>query len=235
MVTLNQLVYDLINLLRGGGTTDDDMLGRRQVAFWIINTRALLIRQDYDKGRTISDNIIQTISCLPVEQIDASMCPCIITAGCNIMRSVSQIPKPIETAQKDLIIRISPPVINQRPYSLINFHRSLWIGMNKYTRHGGKAFYKDRYIYLMNVDPSVSFVSVDAVFEDPRELANYNACNNAPCYDDNSNFPISRWMVELMKKMIVDTDIKVLLNTPSDMKNDAAPPVQPVIVPQNQQ
>jgi hypothetical protein len=218
--TLNQLTYDLLNKARGGITSDDDILGYRQVQFWIKNTRALLIRQDIEKGRTISGNILQHIPCLDVIIADTSTCPCQIPTGCSILRTERRIPKPLEINNRDLITRVSSIEIDARPFSFMSLARIPWTGNNKYAKKNPKAFYFDGYIWIINSSP-IEKITVYGVFEDPTELGNYVACDGNPCYSDDDEYPISGWMIPMMQNLIVEKDLKVLLSTMPDMAGDA--------------
>jgi hypothetical protein len=52
MVTLNQLIYDLLEIVRPN-LSDDDNFDKRQIAFWIKNQRALWLRNELNKNRTV--------------------------------------------------------------------------------------------------------------------------------------------------------------------------------------
>lgn len=226
MITLNQLAYNLLNKARGGVISDDDAINIRQVKFWIHNTRALLIRQDIQKGRSISSNILQPLACLDVEIVDASTCPCQVDVGCSILKTVRRIPKPIEVDQMDMITSVIPVKINAQPFTMINIYRSRWIGHNKYTKKNPKAFYFDGYIWILNSNP-IEKVTIFGVFEDPTELASFSNCNGDVCYSDDDNYPISNWMIEMLDKIIVESDFKLILNMPTDKTNDADNNPQP--------
>lgn len=218
--TLNQLTYDLLLKKCGGTISDDEPLSLRQVAYWVMNTRALLIRQDVGaKKRSISDNITQSLGCVPVEYVDAAQC-CGLNIGCKILRTVDKIPKPIELDYRDLITRVGPVDITKHPYGLITYNRAQFEGHNRYTKNKPYAFYQNGYVFVVNV-PYVKYINVQGVFEDPTEVARFTTCTGEQCYNDDMDFPISKWMVEVMGKMIVDTDIKVMLSVPVDYTNDA--------------
>ena len=61
-MTLNELAYDIMSNIEGTSRiSDDSELSIDQVYFKIHTTRAMLIRQDQAKGRSLSDNIVQTL------------------------------------------------------------------------------------------------------------------------------------------------------------------------------
>lgn len=229
--TLSQLTYDLLNMARGGTISDDDNIGYRQVQFWIKNTRAMLIRQDIQKGRAISGNIIQKLPCLEVILVDASSCPCTIPVGCHILRTKNRIPKPIEVDTKDMIIRVSSIEMNSKPYSFISLSRAPWTGNNKYAKRNPKAFYFDGYIWIINSSP-IERITVYGIFEDPTELKQYVDCSSTPCYSDDDPYPISAWMIPMMEKIIMETNFKIILGTTTDNTGNAKSETEPTATKQ---
>lgn len=220
MITKNKLVYDLLNILRGGIQSDDEIVSLRQVGFWVDNTRAELIRQDLEKKRSISDNITQSLGCVSVSLIDSSMCPCLITTGCTIMRTVDRLPLTIELYNRNLLTKVGPSIMGQRGYTIISYQRASTFGHGKYSKNEVGVFLHDGYLYLLNADPELSFIFVEGVFEDPSEASKFFSCDGEPCYTDDSRYPISATMVELLKQKIIATDIKFIAQGFTDSNGD---------------
>jgi hypothetical protein len=229
MITKNKLVYDLVNILRGGIQSDDEIVSLRQVGFWVDNTRAELIRQDLEKKRSISDNITQSLGCVSVSLVDSSVCPCRISSGCTIMRTVERIPTTIELYNRNLLTRVGPAIIAQRAYTIVSYQRASTFGNGKYNKNEVGVFLHDGYLYLINADPELSYISVEGVFEEPSEAAKYFTCEGEPCYTDDSRYPISATMVELMKQRILATNIKFITQGFPDSNGDGDSKVQPNI------
>lgn len=216
MTTFNELKYDILNIKSGGVSSDDDLLSLRQIGFWVINTRALLIRQDLEKKRSISENIVQSLGCVPVAWVDSSEC-CGLSTNCKILRTIDKIPQPVEIGMRDLITRVGPVDISKPGYSLIPYNRSPFVS----TRYNiPDAFYHDGYVYVLNA-PFVEYINIQGVFEDPTEVAAFKNCDGSPCYSDDDSFPISAHMIEAMKQMIIQVNIKTILTVPVDYSGDA--------------
>lgn len=228
MITLNQLVYDLLNTARGGLLSDDESISTKQVAFWIRNTRAKLIRQDINKGRSVNPDLVQTLGCVPVEFVDASECGCTLI-GCNVLRTVNPIPKTIELYSKNLITRVGSIDTIQKPYSIISYFRVPFLGSDKFTKKLIRSVLHNGYIYLIQNDklPKLKFINIQGVFEDPTEAAVFTHCSGDACYTDDSNYPIASWMIEDLKSMIVNADFKLILNSLTDNKGDGKSDLQP--------
>src|SRR5690606_933743 len=100
-VTLNKLIYNIRGLIRDN-RADDLKFSDRQIEFWIKYLRTKLIRQDLNKGRSVSDNITEYLPKVDIISVDKAE-DTGINIGSNIFRSSNPLPKPISTADKDMI------------------------------------------------------------------------------------------------------------------------------------
>ncbi len=219
MLTKKHLVYDLLGILNHGRPNDDLSLSNSQVSFWIDNTRAELIRNSLNKGQSLNPDIVQIIPCLEVQIVDASECPC-EAQGCTILRTKLQLPSTIETNQQNMITQIGSSLIPGKPFSIIPFSRAGYANYSRFSKTGTKVFVHNRYVYLIT-DTMYDKITVSGVFQFPEDLNGYSDCSGASCYTDDSPYPMSNHMIETMKKMILDTNIKVFMTTQEDKVNDA--------------
>lgn len=229
MVTKRKLTYDILNTIRGGKQSDDENISHRQVGFWIDNTRALLIRRDLEKGRSVNPELVQTI-CSEVIQVDAAECGC-LTAGCIVYRTATKIPNAIEIYHKNLILRVGPAVVGSTPFSFISYERAQFANNNRYTKHIIKAFFHNGYIYLIGESSKLKFlkhISIDLVMEYPEEASDFISCSSGgPCYTDDSEYPIAAWMIEPLKEMVFNLNVKLAASAPSDNNGNAEHDVEP--------
>ena len=226
MISLNHIIYDILNTVRAGkgGTSDDEPISQRWLAYQINTTRAVLIRQDLEKNRSISANIRQSLGCVDVEAVDASIC-CDLDTDCTVFRTTVKIPKTIELYQRDLITRVGPSGVYEKPFQLIPYERAAWSGNTPFDAINNvpKAFLFDGYIYIMVKDNSkvISTVNIQGVFEDPTEVKSFNTCAGETCFTYDSPYPISEHMLPILKKMVIDNAVKLAASTPSDNVGDS--------------
>jgi hypothetical protein len=217
MATLKELVYDELSTIKGSSRySDDSTITIEHLEFVNINIRAFLIRQDLNKGRSLSDNIVQVLPCVPVISIDVSECPCTVPTDCTIMRTKDKIPKPIELHQRDLITRVSGVDLRGKGFSIISYARAASAGLNRSTSTSTKAFLHNQYIYLINPPAGLSIISISLVAEDPREAGTFANCAGELCYTDDSTFPISVHMIPTLKELVFK-DLKVEISVPQDV------------------
>jgi hypothetical protein len=62
MITEKEIVYSILNSLRGGHSNNNDLLSVRLIRSWIANERANLLLQFTDSGRSISEENYQSLN-----------------------------------------------------------------------------------------------------------------------------------------------------------------------------
>ncbi len=219
-MTFAEIVFDIYSTVSGTPLiSDDNQISLDLIRFKVINVRAQLIRQEVDKNYSISQSIVQTLPCVPFIQVDESMCPCDVPSDCVILRSENRLPRFIEARQRDLVTKVSGPGLKSSGYPVISYQRVPYTGLNKETKDTPKSFFHDLYLYLINPPVLIQKGTVQGVAEDPRDFANYANCQGTPCWNDNSEFPISAHMVPVLKELVLK-DLGMLMNTPQDTKAD---------------
>ena len=222
MSTLRELSFDLLNILRAGRAGDVEAISLQQIQFWIKTTRATLIRQELNKGKTISENIISHIYNQKVSPVDISDCPVNLPIGCYIVRTDNRMPRFLEVNDMDLILSVQPNNIQSQNYTPIPRARLSYLGFNKWNKNMPFTFLRDGYVFLIN-DPNTEYITIEGVLENVEDLAGYNNCiTGESCYDDESRYPISEYMWDIMKQMIMKTNFSIL-NNPTDISENGNP------------
>jgi hypothetical protein len=206
-------------MARAGGITDDERLSSRAVKDWVNSYRAILVKRDLDKGKSISGNIVQDLGCVEMVAVDEAEC-CQVKSGCYIFKSVLPIPKPLELNSKDALTFVGD-VNKRRGWETTSQVGSYWDQYNKYTSDIEKYYYFNEHIYVTNMD-FLKFINIQGVFEDPTQAATFSKCSGEPCYTDNSEYPISRWMAPVIMDMVMKSELNLYLSTSSDQDNDAS-------------
>ncbi len=223
MVTLNQLVYDLLEIIRPN-LSDDDSFDKRQIAFWIKNQRALWLRNELNKNRTVDPNIVQDLGCIELELADKADC-CELSDGCKILRTNVEIPNTIELHNKTGITRVAPIDKLSVPFSFVSYERAIWSGNGKYNKNHVFAFILNNRIYVISKDQQIAkymtHINVRGIFEDPEQAARFKHCSGEPCYSTNSNYPVNSWMIDYMKDAIIKLNFATALKVPTDNSNNA--------------
>lgn len=224
-MTLNELAYDLLERVRAE-LSDDEYIDKRQLKFWIHNQRALWLRNELNRNRTIDSNIIQDLGCVELEVVDASACSD-IPVGCSVLRTIKDIPNAIELHNKTLITRIGPLDQSIPDFTFTSHERAIFSGNGKYNVKHIYAYLLNNKMYLKfdekcNLEAKMlTHVNIRGVFEDPTEVATFTDPTGASCYSDDGEYPLNRWMYNYIKDAIVKADLSNMIMLPTDSTNNA--------------
>lgn len=220
MATKNEIMYSIMDKL-SPHLTDDNEISMREISYEIDNVRALFLRNELNKNRTIDPNIIQDLGCVEMEISDRAEC-CEVSSGCKIVRTKLEIPTAIELHNSTALTRVGPVDKMEQDYSFISSVRAKFAGSGKYNQNNIYAFLHNKRIYLVSKNNKLKFIkyiNVQGVFENPEEVGLFSTCAGDTCYTFNSKYPVNAWMIN----HIIDTVYNKFINTlniPLDKVND---------------
>lgn len=203
-MTLNQLVDNILLIARNNNIAESEYLSRIQIEKWIIGYRAMLIKQDIDKGRDINELYLTTIEPIHLDREET-------VPGYFTYVGDKELPKLID-------FNYRPGVINVRDMfgNIIQIGSRTKAKLQKYRKATCKdyiAWVKNNRIYVDGDSNQLEYISVDVIAEDPTEL---NAC-----FDPDSEFPIPSAMIPTITQMILERELRFMITMPSDDTNDA--------------
>lgn len=203
-MTLNQLVDNILLIARNNNIAESEHLSRMQIEKWIIGYRAMLIKQDIDKGRDINELYLTTIEPIHLDREET-------VPGYFTYVGDKELPKLID-------FNYRPGVINVRDMfgNIIQIGSRTKAKLQKYRKATCKdyiAWVKNNRIYVDGDSNQLEYISVDVIAEDPTEL---NAC-----FDPDNEFPIPSAMIPTITQMILERELRFMITMPSDDTNDA--------------
>ncbi len=217
-MTLNEIAYNLLNLMRAGRTHNDENISIAQIKFNIKHYRAMFIRRDFMRNGLITRHLEQDLGCLELEKVDASMCrDCGFIVDCPVWRTKKKIPRTVRFNFRDAITHVGD-ITGLGRIPLIEPYEVQWLPYDKYTANRPKAYMIEDYLYVYNPN-AMELVNVRGVFEDPEELAGLKSCDPV-CYDADSPFPIPADMVGQISAGLINGELKLLVTTLVDDEND---------------
>lgn len=214
--SINQLVSDIFQIYFNSKPSDDNQLSRTEVESWIHQYRALLIRQDLDKGRDINESYMQTIPALELEAVDYGIDADLIT-GVHRYRTKLRIPKPIDMAYglPLLVYTLTGEQIQIMPISRASFQK-----YRKFTSESPRAMYHNNYIYIEGCS-LIEYITVKGVFESPQEMTQYLDPNGSSCYDPDGAYPVPVNLIPVIRQMILQKELGIMIQMPSDVTNNS--------------
>lgn len=215
-MTLNEIAYNILNLVRGGRSSNNDYISTDQIKFNVKYYRAMLIRRDFARNGMITRHLEQDIGCLELIKVDASKC-CNLPTECAVYRTVRKIPKTVRFNFKDALTYVGD-ITGTGTIPIVEPHTVEWLPYDKYTKNKMKAYMIEDYLYIYNAD-GLKFVNVRGIFEDPEDVARFD-CDGSDCYDDNSDFPIPMDMLQIITNGLMSGELMMLSSSINDTTND---------------
>jgi hypothetical protein len=213
MATLPEIRYAILDRLRGGLTSDDELLSNREVDFLVHNKRARLIKEYLQKNRdAVHPEFLQEIKCYETVLADKSEC-CDIQSDCLILKTKYLLP----SVYNNLFAFIGP-IDRSQNFQLVSANRSVWDAYGRFTAKLPKVYYLNNRLYITN-NKTIEYIRIAAVFENPVELSAINSCNGV-CYDEmTSKYPLPNYLVDLLIQLVV-ADLAQTTSTHNDEAND---------------
>ena len=216
-MTLHEIAYNLLNLVRGGRSNHDEHISLDQLKFNIKHYRALFIRSDYARNGFVSRHIEQDLGCIQLEIVDASKC-CNLPVECIVYKTKQPIPKTVRFNFEEAITHVGD-VTGFGTIPMINSNTIKYLTYDKYTNKKMKAYMIEDFLYIYNAE-GLEYINIRGVFEDPEDVSKFGDCAGKGCYDDNVAFPIPLDMISQINTGILAGELKMLVGTSSDTEND---------------
>lgn len=225
-MTQEKAINELRLVIRQQNLYDDDQLDDRLLKDWVNNQRALWLRNEMNKPRSVDEQIIQTLGCVPLEVADKTSCPAYLT-GYHILQTNVDIPKTIELNNGDGIIEVGYVDKIAYPTSYVTLQRFRFSGNGRFNsniiftaRHG------QRILLMSKGDQShadyLRYLRIRGVFEEPEAVANFTHVTGEACYSDSDDYPMNRWMWIYIREEILKANFRELISAPTDKINDAS-------------
>lgn len=216
---LSEIIYNIKNLRAGGLQSVGEDLSDAQYAFIINYYRAKLIKQDIDRGRVSRSQDIQSLGLVTVEKSTDDCCDINVCT----LRTILQVPTFLEFNDTSLITFVG--TVDGESFQYSKSNRITWDQYAKYTGKKPKWFILNNYIYIVNPPTAlIKYITIRGVFENPLNANKFKTCdcdNGETCntgYD--FEYPISMDRVDLIVKLIVETELRILQSIIQDDLND---------------
>lgn len=223
-VTLNDIAYSIFESIRGK-ISDDDNISIDQIKSLIHSTRAMLLKQKFDKNlRVIDDVFTQSLGALETEQVDSSIHPDILSEK-YLLRTLLEIPETVDRRNYEgTFTRIGPAERKSHKFNLVSYDRAIYSGNGRFNKNEIYAFILDSKIYLISnsiYHKPIEFIDAIGVFQNPTQVAMFKDQNGDSLYSDDGRYPISMAMRNALEEMIVKGRMAPQSAVPSDVVNDS--------------
>jgi len=225
--TKAELIYDLWNFV-SPLISDDSVLDERAFGYWIDNQRALWLRNELTKNRTIDDNIQQSLGAVELEIVDTIENTDITGISHKILKSKLQIPVAIELHNSTAITRVASLDLKEKKFSFVDYTAVPYVGNGRFNKNFVYSFLKGGHMYVVSNcnNPStkaLKWINIRGVFESPEEVGRFRELDGTPCYTVDSNYPINKWVLGYIKDAIIKLDLRPFINNAVDISNNSSP------------
>ena len=207
--TLNTIIDDILLELRNSNVSESEHISRIQIEQWINNYRAMLIKQDIDKGRDVNPMYIQTIKCIHLNRVE-----CI--PGHYEYVSDIEIPKLIDFHFKSGLIAVKDMYGN-----LVQIGSETKMKYQKYRKYTCKdyiAYLKNNKLYVEGGNNQLEWVEADVILENPSDAGE--------CFDPDQPYPALAHMIPTIKDLIFSKELNIMPKMPSDETNNSRDDMQ---------
>lgn len=213
--TLNTIIDDILLELRNSSVAESEHISRIQIEQWIANYRAVLIKQDIDKGRDINPMYIQTMPCIHLDKVDT-------VAGKIEYKSNIELPKLIDFHFRTGLVYVKDMYGNL--IQLGHKTKMRYQRYRKYTCGDYIAYIKNNRLYIEGSDNQLEWVEIGIIAENPADLNK--------CFDPDSEYPVPAHMIPVIKDMIFSKELNIMHQMPSDETNNSRDDMQNINVRQ---
>lgn len=205
---VEKLVYDVREALKK--YSDDNELSDDMIMYLYDVKRAKYIRQAINNTMRPIDISVKQNLCLSLEVVSALECG--LDIGCKeLVRTTRPIPTPLQLHDRSAITRIGPVDRIGKRFNFITRDRAVMVVDAPYPNAVYAFLHTDDHIYFVSGNKNsnlLSCVTVEGVFENPLELANYTNCcgctDAVPCFNLlTSDYPIQPHYIDIIRTEII--------------------------------
>lgn len=208
-MTLNQLIDNILLIARNSNVAESEHLSRIQIEKWIIAYRAMLLKQDIDKGYDIDSMYTTTIGPIHLNRIES-------IPGRFTYVSDTELPKLVSSHNNNGLCNVKDLFGNL--IQVGNQTKAKYQKYRKATCNDYIAWLSNNRIYIQGDSNKLEYIQVEVVLEDPTE--------EQECFDPDSEFPIPSAKIPTITQLIMNNELKVLTAMPSDTTNDSRDDLQ---------
>lgn len=203
-MSLSNLIDNILQIMRNNNVAESEHVSRHQIGLWIHYYRAYLIKQWIDKDREIDEIFTQTLE--PVHLNREEVAP-----GKFVYVSETTLPKLIAFNNRSGVIAVRDMYGN-----IIQIGNQTKAKLQKYrkaTCGDYIAWVKGDRVYVEGDSNQLEYISIDVIAENPEDLGD--------CFDPDGEYPIPASMVPTIVQMIMERELRMLVQMPSDVTNDS--------------
>jgi len=106
-------------------------------------------------------------------------------------------------------------------FQFVDYEEAKVAGNGRFNGDVVFAFLLDGYMYITSKNASLFFkaisrINIMGVFENPVEASVFKNCDGSVCYDENTDYPLAKWMTNSIETIIFEKYVKLDAVAPTD-------------------
>lgn len=204
-------------------TSDDSEFTDLFLYKQLVDSRALVLTHELNKGRYVSEFNLQTF-CMPFEPSTYHDCSCVSNSKCLVLKSQYELPYVLHTEYKS--------ILTVSDLSGIKITDRGSIALSRLYQHtktmGNQPFYDvvNSRVVVVNENLGKKVFLLEGLFYDPVSLSKIKVtnvdgtCQDSSCYVlATSRFPMDPELNETVYKMVL-AKLGIPMQVPEDRRND---------------
>lgn len=207
-MSLNNLIDDILNIIRNNNIAESEHLSRTQIEYWIKQYRILLMKREIDRGYDLNYDWITTIPNIHISKVEE-------IPGIEVFQADEELPKLIDTKRGTGLLSVKDGFGN-----IIQLGDETKMKYQKYRRNTCKdyiAYVDNNRLHVQGGNNTLEYVTIECILEDPT---------NVPCFDPDGEFPIPMHIIPEIRQMILRNEFGIMQQNPSDETNDSRDDMQ---------
>jgi len=203
MATLNEIAYNIKNIVEGGVASDDSNLSMRQIKYMIHAKRAEILLKYTDNGRKTSEAMYQIDVITP--NVEGTTYKPFV--GFNNNRAIRSIVyKDSDSVDADMEL-----------LAIVQDHDRVFIQESRFMRNVTKkhASLTPDKVFVFEGDSTVSggVLEFKAIFSDPTTVSSYVS-------DDDTQYPFPTELLSILTQDIIGKEVVMLYNLSANTPNN---------------
>jgi len=203
MNTLNAIAYNILNQMRGGRSSNNDLLSLDQIKYNIEVYRSLLIRRDMERSRDLREFeqqiTVDNIPAIPTEEVA-------LTERFGQRKLTIQLPRPVRV-KNQIALNVATSG-HTKLIPVIPYQYHIYKSYQRYTPNDTRGFLVDGTLYFTgNVDD----VQIRGVFEEPRKVMELAGIDRDRTSDQP--YPITYDMIQQITEIMLRGEFTTILQT----------------------
>lgn len=224
MALIGELLQRVQSLYSKGVESDDSRLTRRHIYSKLLSSKGRLMFQKFNKKQFISRWNFDYLPCVEMKLVEGHECPCVPPVGCEILRSVHKLPKPMSSISKHIIDSVTS-IEGSVVFYETTFKAKKWRNGDKYTSKRPDYFIHNGYLYI-TVTRKLKAVSVSLLANDPLDILDFPSMCDEVDTDCNTSimdveFNIDEDLIDTLIEMASQELIGVFNQSREDLSNDS--------------